>query len=59
MKLLAPGGRLYFSNNLRSFKLDEKLPILYQVEDLGPQSIPEDFRNKRIHNCFLLRHPGD
>jgi 23S rRNA (cytosine1962-C5)-methyltransferase len=57
MKLLAPGGRLYFSNNLRSFKLDPRLPILYRMEDLGPQSIPEDFRNKKIHNCYLIRHP--
>ena len=58
MKLLTPGGSLYFSNNLRSFKLDEKLPILYQVTDLSQQSVPEDFRNKKIHCCYQLRHPG-
>ncbi|BEV72062.1 class I SAM-dependent methyltransferase [Paludibacterium sp. THUN1379] len=56
MKLLSPDGTLYFSNNLRSFELDGKLPILYQVKDLSAQSVPEDFRNKKIHQCYQLRH---
>jgi len=54
MKLLTPGGALYFSNNLRSFELDAKLPILYQIQDLSGQSVPEDFRNKKIHQCFRI-----
>ncbi|XZG69867.1 class I SAM-dependent methyltransferase [Chitinibacteraceae bacterium HSL-7] len=49
-EILAPGGVLYFSNNLRSFKLDDALKPL--CEDLSEQSVPEDFRNKRIHQCF-------
>ncbi len=56
MKILAPGGVLYFSNNLRSFELDASLPILYRVEELSHQSVPEDFRNKKIHRCFSIRH---
>ncbi|GGY07471.1 class I SAM-dependent methyltransferase [Paludibacterium paludis] len=56
MKVLAPGGVLYFSNNLRSFELDPSLPILYRVEELSRQSVPEDFRNKKIHRCFAIRH---
>jgi 23S rRNA (cytosine1962-C5)-methyltransferase len=58
MKLLSPNGKLYFSNNLRSFELDGKLPVLFQVDDLSSQSVPEDFRNKKIHRCYLFRHPG-
>lgn len=58
MKLLSPSGTLVFSNNLRSFELDAKLPVLYQVADVSQQSVPEDFRNKKIHNCYLMRHPG-
>lgn len=50
LELLNPGGVLYFSNNLRTFKLDESLKPL--CEDISAQSVPEDFRNKRIHQCF-------
>jgi 23S rRNA (cytosine1962-C5)-methyltransferase len=59
MKLLTPGGWLYFSNNLRSFRLDERLPVLYQINDLSASSVPDDFRNKKIHQCFRIAHrPG-
>lgn len=50
LALLNPGGVLYFSNNLRSFKLDESLKPL--CKDISVQSVPEDFRNKKIHQCF-------
>ncbi|MDO4640747.1 MAG: class I SAM-dependent methyltransferase [Neisseria sp.] len=56
MKLLAPDGTLFFSNNLRSFKLDEALVQRYQVKDISHQSVPEDFRNKKIHQCWAFRH---
>ncbi|NOY13187.1 MAG: bifunctional 23S rRNA (guanine(2069)-N(7))-methyltransferase RlmK/23S rRNA (guanine(2445)-N(2))-methyltransferase RlmL, partial [Deltaproteobacteria bacterium] len=57
--LLAPGGTLIFSNNLRNFKMDvAALPEL-QIEKLGKSMIPLDFeRNPRIHNCWLIR-PAD
>jgi 23S rRNA (cytosine1962-C5)-methyltransferase len=58
MKLLTPTGCLYFSNNLRSFELDGKLPVFYRVKDLSQQSVPEDFRNQKIHRCYQFRHPG-
>ena len=41
--LLAPGGELFFSTNLRSFKLDPGLDPLRMVE-ITHQSVPEDFR---------------
>ncbi len=41
--LLAPGGELFFSTNLRSFKLDPGLEPLRMVE-ITHQSVPEDFR---------------
>lgn len=54
--LLAPGGLLIFSTNLRSFKIErEALPGL-QVKDITPQTIPPDFaRNPKIHHCFEIR----
>jgi 23S rRNA (cytosine1962-C5)-methyltransferase len=52
-KLLMPGGVLYFSNNLRGFTLDDTLKPL--CRDLSSQSVPEDFRNRKIHQCFRFQ----
>lgn len=56
-RVLAPGGTILFSGNLRSFKLDTegltKLGLTWK--DITAQTIPEDFeRNKRIHFCFEI-----
>jgi len=55
--LLNDGGDLFFSTNARGFKIDEEmLPAGLTVTELTPQSLPEDFRNKRIHQCWRLRN---
>jgi len=56
MALLAPSGTLYFSNNLRSFELNPQLEAQYRIQNITRQSIPEDFRNKKIHQCWKIRH---
>ena len=56
MALLAPSGTLYFSNNLRSFELNPQLATQYHIHNITHQSIPEDFRNKKIHQCWEIRH---
>ena len=56
MALLAPSGTLYFSNNLRSFELNPALAERYAIKNIRHQSIPEDFRNKKIHQCWEIRH---
>jgi len=54
-RLLAPNGVLIFSNNLRSFKLDQPALAGLQIEDITQATIPEDFaRNPRIHNCWKI-----
>lgn len=55
MRLLAQDGILYFSNNLRSFTLDDAIEVRYAVKDISKQSIPDDFRNKKIHQCWEIR----
>lgn len=53
--VLAPSGELIFSNNARGFTLDnDALSPYFTIEDITQQSIPEDFRNRRIHTCFRL-----
>ncbi|PWB52315.1 MAG: SAM-dependent methyltransferase [Nitrosomonadales bacterium] len=54
LELLAPGGELFFSTNLRSFKLDSAALASTQVKDISAQTVPEDFRNKKIHYCWLI-----
>jgi len=55
MALLAPGGRLVFSNNAQKFKLDAEIAGLYKVTDISRATLPKDFeRNARIHQCFEL-----
>ena len=56
MSLLASDGILYFSNNLRSFILDDSVSEQYAVKDISKQSVPDDFRNKKIHQCWEIRH---
>lgn len=54
LRLLTPGGTLYFSNNKRKFKLDPKILELAQVEDISEKSIPLDYRDRKIHHCYKI-----
>ena len=56
VRVLALGGTLVFSTNLRRFKLDNFIYENYHVEDYTKKSLDKDFeRNQRIHQCFLIR----
>lgn len=58
MGLLRSGGVLYFSNNKRRFKLSPEIQAKYDVKDITPFSIPQDFHDKKIHTCFeILNRP--
>jgi len=55
MALLAPGGKLVFSNNAQKFRMDAEVGELYKVTDISRATLPKDFeRNPRIHQCFEL-----
>ncbi len=55
MELLTPGGTLVFSNNLRSFKLDEEALAKYQIDNITQKTLDPDFkRNAKIHQCWLI-----
>lgn len=55
MRLLTADGILYFSTNLRHFKLAQAVIDRYQVKDISAKTIDLDFkRNQRIHHCFML-----
>lgn len=55
MHLLYPGGILYFSTNLRSFKISASIKEYYKVRDITTTTIDIDFkRQQRIHQCFMI-----
>jgi len=57
MALLAKDGRVIFSCNLRTFKLDSEglARVGITAEDITAGTIPHDFvRNPKIHKCYLL-----
>ena len=43
-QLLADGGELFFSTNLRSFEIDPQLVQQLSLREITRQSVPEDFR---------------
>jgi 23S rRNA (guanine2445-N2)-methyltransferase / 23S rRNA (guanine2069-N7)-methyltransferase len=54
--LLAADGTLYFSTNLRGFKLNEGALAGLDCVNITPDTIDEDFRrNPRIHHCWRIR----
>jgi 23S rRNA (cytosine1962-C5)-methyltransferase len=54
LDLVAPGGTVFFSTNFRKFKLEEEGLKAKSIKNISAQTIPEDFRNKRIHHCFEM-----
>lgn len=56
LRLLAPDGVLYFSNNKRKFKIDPEIETGAIVTDITQKTIPEDYRDTKIHHCFKITH---
>lgn len=51
---MKPEGVIFFSTNFRRFKFDESLVRATQIHEISRQTVPEDFRNKRIHRCWRI-----
>jgi len=51
--LLPPGGTILFSTNARRLKFDAS-ELGLPCKDVSEASIPKDFRDRRIHRCWLL-----
>ena len=57
-RLLRPHGHLFFSTNRRKFRLQEDELNLSVEEKWTPHGIPEDFRNRTIHQAWWLARPS-
>jgi 23S rRNA G2069 N7-methylase RlmK/C1962 C5-methylase RlmI len=52
---LVPAGVVYFSTNFRRFHFAaDLLEPRFTVREITNRTIPEDFRNERIHRCWRL-----
>ena len=59
MSLLTRQGTLYFSTNLRNFKMDSGVAGKYMAENITDKTIGQDFkRRKNIHHCWRIAHQG-
>ncbi len=52
---MTDGGVIYFSANSRRFKFDAGSLAGVSIREISRQTVPEDFRNKRIHRCWVLK----
>jgi 23S rRNA (cytosine1962-C5)-methyltransferase len=53
-EILAPEGELLFSTNLRTFRLDAAALSGFDIIDISAQTVPPDFRNRKIHKCWRI-----
>jgi len=51
---MSSGGLIFFSSNSRRFKLDETAIGGVTIREISRQTVPEDFRNQRIHRCWRM-----
>lgn len=54
LKIMQPNGILFFSNNYRNFALDRNAIQATSITDISKESVPFDFRNKKIHQCWKI-----
>ena len=52
--LMPSGGVVYFSSNFRRFKFDEAAVPHAIAREISRQTVPADYRNKRIHRAWRL-----
>jgi 23S rRNA (guanine2445-N2)-methyltransferase / 23S rRNA (guanine2069-N7)-methyltransferase len=54
LELVTPGGIVFFSTNFRRFKLEAEAIQAGSIREITDQTIPPDFRNRRIHRAWRI-----
>ena len=52
--LMLTDAPIFFSTNFRKFKFAETQIGPAEIHEISKQTIPQDFRNKRIHRCWKI-----
>lgn len=59
LRLLSPDGFVLFSTNHRKFRLRLDEIESREITDITNTTIPTDFRDRKIHKCFILRRDSN
>jgi 23S rRNA G2069 N7-methylase RlmK/C1962 C5-methylase RlmI len=54
---MTPGGVIYYSNNFRGFKMEPGELGAAEVHEISNQTVPSNYRNRRIHRCWRIVVP--
>ena len=54
LKLMLPGSTVLFSTNHQRFEPNLETPLVKNLMELTPKTIPEDYRNRQIHRCWKM-----
>jgi len=57
-RFLRRGGFLLFSTNRKKFNLETPRLDSFTITDITEQTVPPDFRDRRVHRCWLLENRG-
>ena len=57
LRIMEPGGVVFFSTNHQRFvsRFDD-LPAS-RIEEITPDTVPEDYRNRKVHRCWRIQNP--
>lgn len=58
LRVIEPGGLLYFSTNCRKFKLERTEIHAEFVKDITNQTIPFDFQGRMQRWCYAIKKPA-
>ena len=51
-KVMIPGSQVFFSTNHQRFEPQFNELKVSEIKELTPATIPEDYRNRKIHQCW-------
>jgi 23S rRNA G2069 N7-methylase RlmK/C1962 C5-methylase RlmI len=54
LSIMAPGSTVFFSSNHQRFEPRLDALGVRSISELTPSTIPEDYRNRKIHRCWKI-----
>ena len=54
LRIMSPGATVFFSANHQRFEPQMDIPMARNIIELTPKTIPEDYRNRKIHRCWRM-----
>jgi len=58
LKLLAPGGIIFFSTNSRKFVFEDPNFASCSIVEISEKTLPIDFHDPKIHRCWKISKTG-